>query len=318
MKQEAPLISVVTGSRLHFGLTRVQPAGVGCLNGIGVMIDAPWTKLEIRPAEKFCSQGSRRLVDFAKNWSLMTGHDLPDCQLSLVDQPPEHSGFGSGTQLAHAVANGLSQFCAEPLQMDSHHAQAVAEICERGRRSMIGSYGFTYGGLIVDGNDDTGHIRLVDQLTLPDEWRVVVVVAEQANKKFGIQEQSAFADIQSKVLDPSKELETLIRDEIIPAAKASDFCTFADSVFEYGKISGSYYVPVQGGIYNGPVITDIVEALVKLGAKGVGQSSWGPAVFAWCRNQEQADDLVLALPQNTPHAIKTYTSPVRNRPANIF
>lgn len=317
MNQEATPISIVTGSRLHFGLTRIKPKSASCLNGIGVMIDAPCTKLEIRPAAEFGTDGSDRLTDFAQSWSLMTGKALPRCQLNLVDRPPEHSGFGSGTQLAHAVANGLSQFCGQPLQMNANDVRAVAENCERGRRSMIGSYGFAHGGLIVDGNDGAGQTRLVNQVDLPYEWRVLVVVAEQANKKFGVQEQAAFANIQTEAIDPSGKLEQLISDEIIPAAKLGNFDTFTDSVFEYGKISGSYYVPVQGGIYNGPVITEVVDALVRLGAKGVGQSSWGPAVFAWCRNQDQANDLMLALPQHIQHAIKMYSSAVRNRPADI-
>lgn len=317
MTQEAPLISIVTGSRLHFGLTRIKPVSANCLNGIGVMIDAPGTKLEIRPAAKFNVVGSERLREFAKSWSVMTSNPLPDCELSLVEHPPAHSGFGSGTQLAHSVANGLNRFCGQPMKLNADEVSKVAENCERGRRSMIGSYGFAKGGLIVDGIDDVGRTCLVNQVNLPSEWRVLVVVAEEANKKFGIQEEAAFANIQAETFDPSDELEQLISGKIVPAAKREDFDTFAKSVFEYGKISGSYYVPVQGGIYNGPVITEIVDALLKLGASGVGQSSWGPAVFAWCQNQTQANDLMLALPQCTRHAIKMYTSAARNRPADI-
>jgi len=79
MTEEAPLISIVTGSRLHFGLTRIKPVSVNCQNGIGAMIEAPGTKLEIRPAAKFNALGSERLREFAQSWSLLTGNPLPDC-----------------------------------------------------------------------------------------------------------------------------------------------------------------------------------------------------------------------------------------------
>ena len=308
---------VSTGSRLHFGLTRIKPGSRNCINGVGVMLDEPCTRLEFRPAEKFSTSGSERLEIFANAWSTHTGKPLPNCKMVLVGQPPEHAGFGSGTQLAHAVAHGLNQVSGKATRLDESEAQNVATICFRGNRSMVGSFGFVNGGLIVDGTDGDGKTTLIKQTGLPEKWRVIVAVARQAAKKFGLQEESAFANIDSGKQGRAAELERMITASILPSAQNGDFEGFSESVHAYGKLSGEYYVDVQGGVYNGPVITGVVNALLGLGARGVGQSSWGPAVFAWCSDEDEANEIVARLPEAFGHPLEIFKAAVQNRPAQI-
>ena len=288
---------VSTGSRLHFGLTRIKPGSRNCINGVGVMLDEPCTRLEFRPAEKFSTSGSERLEIFANAWSTHTGKPLPNCEMVLVGQPPEHAGFGSGTQLAHAVAHGLNQVSGQATRLDESEAQNVATICFRGNRSMVGSFGFVNGGLIVDGTDGDGKTTLIKQTGLPEE--------------------SAFANIDSGKQGRAEELERMITASILPSAQNGDFEGFSESVHAYGKLSGEYYVDVQGGVYNGPVITGVVNALLGLGARGVGQSSWGPAVFAWCSDEDEANEIVARLPEAFGHPLEIFKAAVQNRPAQI-
>ncbi|MDG2012471.1 MAG: hypothetical protein P8J33_03140, partial [Pirellulaceae bacterium] len=234
-----------------------------------------------------------------------------------VGQPPEHAGFGSGTQLAHAVAHGLNQVSGHPPRLDECEAQKVAAVCYRGNRSMVGSFGFVNGGLIVDGTDAAGKTTLIDQARLPENWRIIVAVAKQAAKKFGLQEQSAFANIGAGTNSRATDLERLISENILPSAQRADFGSFADSVHAYGKLSGEYYTEVQGGVYNGPVITGVVNALLGLGARGVGQSSWGPAVFAWCEDEDEAQNIVARLPSAFGHPLEIFNTTAQNRPAQI-
>jgi predicted sugar kinase len=51
----------------------------------------------------------------------------------------------------------------------------------------------------------------------------------------------------------------------------------------------------QGGPYNGPELQERVRLLRRCGVQGVGQSSWGPTIFALCRSQEQAAELTTRL-----------------------
>lgn len=52
------------------------------------------------------------------------------------------------------------------------------------------------------------------------------------------------------------------------------------------------FSPVQGGPYNGPIVFQLVETLISRGAQGVGQSSWGPSVFSWFKDNESAQQFV--------------------------
>jgi predicted sugar kinase len=55
------------------------------------------------------------------------------------------------------------------------------------------------------------------------------------------------------------------------------------------------FAPVQGGTYAGPRVAALVEFIRAQGIAGVGQSSWGPAVFAVVADEERAEGLVRLL-----------------------
>ena len=314
-------VVVSTGSRLHFGLTRVRRTLPVRFDGAGVMIDQPKTELCVRPAAMFSTCGCKRIERFAKMWCLENGRRLPACEICLVDSPPAHSGLGSGTQLAQAVAAGLTSFLDQPAdctQRENHlRVLQAAQCLDRGNRSMIGSYGFLRGGLIVDGTDQAGNSLLAEQLSISCNWRVVLVFHQDANKKFGLQEQSAFDNIGSGPKNRPQRLENLIAETMVPAAQSEDFERFAESVHEYGKLTGEYYKNVQGGIYNGHVISSVVTRLSELNAKGIGQSSWGPVVFSWCENQPEAEDLLSRIVEQFGNTAKAWIASVRNQPATV-
>ena len=51
------------------------------------------------------------------------------------------------------------------------------------------------------------------------------------------------------------------------------------------------YAAIQGGPYNGPEIQMLVNQIRNLGIQAVGQSSWGPCVFAIVGNHKEAREL---------------------------
>ncbi len=315
--QDSQDILVSTGSRLHFGLTRVRPCPTACIRGVGVMIQSPQTELRIRPARAFrCSSGTR-IEEFARAWSREFRQPLPPCEIQLTRQPPNHSGFGSGTQLAQAVACGLHRFLGLVETPGHPLVCQVAAHLDRGQRSMVGSFGFAHGGLVVDGQDATGQSILVRHQPLPSTWRVVLVTPVQANKTFGAQEKAAFDQLSTDQERRGQQLEHLLTSAMLPALEIGDFDTFSRTVFEYGKLSGEYYAKVQGGVYNGPVITAVVDTLRQLGAQGVGQSSWGPAVFAWCQDPSRANHLMQRVRDRLGRRVEIRSSPVRNQPALV-
>ncbi len=48
---------------------------------------------------------------------------------------------------------------------------------------------------------------------------------------------------------------------------------------EIQGITGAWFAPAQGGVFAPGATGDLVARLAEWGATGVGQSSWGPAVY---------------------------------------
>ena len=82
------------------------------------------------------------------------------------------------------------------------------------------------------------------------------------------------------------------RRSIIPAAMRGDFDEFSQSVYRYGHTAGMCFAPAQGGPYRGPRLNALVEQIRALGVQGVGQSSWGPTLFALQPHQDAAERFV--------------------------
>ena len=57
---------------------------------------------------------------------------------------------------------------------------------------------------------------------------------------------------------------------------------------------GDSFAPVQGGTFH-PQAAPFVDALLRLGAAGAGQSSWGPAVYGVVGSEQQGHEVVRGL-----------------------
>jgi beta-ribofuranosylaminobenzene 5'-phosphate synthase len=278
-------------SRLHFGLFSFGNPGRQ-FGGVGVMVAQPALHLIIRPADAFTTSGpladelftcAQRCCDV---WGLP---GLPSCRIELESAPPRHVGLGSGTQLACAVVTGLGAWYRRPPLSPEDLARATG----RGRRSAVGTYGFVHGGLIVESGrlPDDVLSPLERRLAVPAAWRFVLVECDQQAGLAGLDEQQAFAQLPPV----SDAVRLAMREEVerhmIPAVVAEDCQAFGDSVYRYGHRAGLSFAAVQGGPYNGPYVTGLVEEIRALGYMGVGQSSWGPTVFCVVENDDVAERL---------------------------
>lgn len=308
-------IVVRTGSRLHFGLWAWGAEHARQFGGVGMMVDQPEVVVRLTPASQFSTTGpaADRLQKVAERcrdrWEL---RDLPGCQIEAVGLPRQHTGLGVGTQLSLAVARGL----AARLGREVLSAEALAQASGRGRRSAVGTHGFLHGGLIVDAGKQSAHAlgELACRVEVPADWRVVLLTPRDMQGKAGASEQAAFASLPPVPLTTTALLERLALEEMVPAVERNDFDCFSAAVYEYGHRAGLCFSPVQHGAYATPQTARMVELLRNHGIQGVGQSSWGPTVFAfspsadkakelveWIENDANAAnlDIVIAKPQNT-------------------
>ncbi|MBX9582559.1 MAG: hypothetical protein K2X87_19815 [Gemmataceae bacterium] len=289
---------VTAPSRLHFGLFHV-PGGEGdpaarSFGGVGLMIDRPGVVVSARPAGSWQFEGqlASRAQVFAHR--LMAGADHPPRPLSVLVErcPEEHTGLGVGTQLGLAVGKAVAVETGGP----DPTAAEIAGRVGRGERSAVGVHGFDRGGLVVEPGKLPGEAvsPLVMRVGLPDEWRVAVLVPTGAERWHGSREQRAFAAAE-RLPRPDGLTDALCRIALLgmlPAAVAGDLAAFGEAVHEFNRRAGEPFAAEQGGAYAGPEVAGLVEAVRVLGVKGVGQSSWGPAVFAVVGSADEAAWLV--------------------------
>ena len=225
--------------------------------------------------------------------------------IEVHESIPHHHGLGSGTQLALAVAAGVRALCDLPAAT----AVELAAMVGRGRRSAIGCHGFLSGGLLyeVGSYPDESLGRLASRIEVSAAWRVVLITASSAVGLSGEHELGAFSRLPPVPAATTQRLEQLAASAIVPTAEQGDFEAFGEALFEYGRLAGECFASVQGGPYASAEIAACVETLRGLGARGVGQSSWGPTVFAFAVDQAHADETVArmrAIPTWRDHAMR--------------
>jgi len=189
---------------------------------------------------------------------------------------------------------------AEALQRGNVPLEELAIASGRGLRSAVGAHGFASGGLIYEDGKAPGETlgRLQARVTLPSDWRFVLVHTKSALGLAGDDERRAFELVRSTPVAVADQLRTLAADTIIPAARSGSFETFAGAISEYNRLAGSCFAAVQNGDYASSEIAELIAALQQQGVRGVGQSSWGPTVFAIIPHEEAALELASWLNRN--------------------
>lgn len=280
--------------RLHFGMVSFGHKDRSQFGGVGVMISPPVVEVVISPAKDFVVSGSlsSRVEQFvraaAKHWQL---EDLPACRLQ-ISSPPDHIGLGIGTQLGLSVAEGLRRF----LQLPQLEIDELAASVGRGVRSAVGTYGFRLGGLIIDGGKKPSPMQTLGKLAqrkaIPDLWRFVVIRAAGSYGLAGHEEATAFASLPPVPLYVTRELWRIALEVMLPAVDRYDCTAFGEAVYQFGWLSGTCFTAVQGGPFVSENVRRLVTSIRNHGVPGVGQSSWGPTIFAITPNDLEAHALV--------------------------
>jgi beta-ribofuranosylaminobenzene 5'-phosphate synthase len=290
-------VRISTPSRLHFGLLRLHESPGRSYGGLGMMIDRPRVVVEMAAAEAWGVRGpsADRAREFAdRSLASVCGSQRPRAlRIKVLAEIPGHAGLGSGTQLALAIAAGVRTLAG----LDLGSAAELAALANRGARSAVGSHGFVHGGLIweLGRTRDQQLSELSSRVAIPESWRIVLVAIEAQTGLSGALERQAFEAVPPVPPAVTGKLEAIAAERILPAARNADFDAFSEGVFDYGRQAGECFAAVQGGPFAFQETADCVLALRQLGVRGVGQSSWGPTVFALAPNEASAHALVANL-----------------------
>ena len=258
---------------------------------IGVAIDRPNIVLKATYAPELEISGLRaeRARKFAEAILDYYGVEA-GVKIDVTSDIPEHSGFGSGTQLALAVGTALSELFYLDL-----HSDEIALRLNRSQRSGVGTYAFMHGGFIVDGGHRTekrdGIPPLLFRFDVPSDWMFVIGLPKIPQKWSGEVEDKTFQDIKLPSRDLGGCISRVLLLQMIPSLLEKNIQLFGAAMTSIDRMFGEYWSESQGGVFSHPIIQSCVEFLLENGAHGVGQSSWGPTLYGIVEGESEAQNI---------------------------
>lgn len=271
-------VTVEAPARLHFGMLDLGGTAGRRFGGIGAALPDPATVVELRRAASLAVTGpcADRAQLFARRF--LAAHGIREGAVITVRRAiPPHVGLGSGTQMALAVARGLAELYGLPTG-SAELARAVA----RARRSAIGTFLFGGGGFVLEGGRRVGGHEaapLLARFEIPRSWRCVLVVPSGPQGMSGAVEELAFERLPPPPEEEAHRVAHLVLMALLPALVEGDLPAFGAALSSIQCLNGRWFAPAQGGAYASPHVAAVVAHLAGSGAVGVGQSSWGPAVY---------------------------------------
>jgi beta-RFAP synthase len=313
------MIRMQAPSRLHFGLLTL-PGGERWPNwegegvvparrfgGVGLMVQQPGIALTARPAQDWSAKGplAERVLAFARQFAAAVPPEQVRPQHLVVEQAPsEHAGLGTGTQLGLAVGRALvAAWGLGPLD-----PVALARRVGRGQRSALGIHGFAHGGFLVEGGKQAGTAvsPLLARVDFPEAWRIVLIIPPHPSGVHGEAEALAFARLGESgpgaPLELTESLCRLVLLGLLPALVERDLAAFGEALHDFNARAGKLFAGVQRGTYATPQAMELVRLLRRQGVRGVGQSSWGPAVFAVVADEDEGRHVARMLRERLPFA----------------
>lgn len=289
----ATTIKVIAPARLHLGFLDISGTLGRRFGSIGLAIDRPATELTVTRSKKSSASGpeSERALELIERFA---GRDAAAAYTVNVDHAiPAHAGLGSGTQIALAIGAAIAR-----LEGRSITGSSIAELSSRGARSGIGLAAFTEGGFIVDGG--RGPNNAPPPLTLradfPSEWRILLIMDNSDAGVSGEAETTAFAGLPEFPSAAAAHICHLVLMRMVPGLKEKDLAAFGSALTEVQEIVGGHFASKQGGsVWTAPAVGRLAAKMLKLGAHGIGQSSWGPTGFAFADSEEAASRLYHSL-----------------------
>lgn len=283
-------------SRIHMSLIDLNGSYRRVDGGIGLALADPQFVLEVEQTE---SGIELEFLDSVTDEEaiLECREKIPDAAQKTIEHfnidsgfkftvhqtYPPHSGFGSGTQIAVSTAHLITETMG--IEVES---RILSSIVGRGGTSGIGTYTHDLGGFIVDG----GHSKeekplflpsgaskakpatLIARYDFPEEWKILIAIPEIEQHMEGDDEVDVF---QTYCPIPKEEVEQvshLILMNLIPFMLERDIKNFGWVISELQKVG---FNKLEHSLDESYLPT--MQAIEKLGAYGVGISSFGPVLY---------------------------------------
>jgi len=277
-------------ARLHLGLVKIS--GKPAYIAVGFSLEEPFCKLEVKRSSAFrvYGQDAGRIKTAIKNICAHTGSPLK-FSARLTAPLPFHSGLGSGTRHALCAAKAISF-----LENKKISSIKLAGITGRGARSMMGTALFAKGGFAVDIAGE------VSRFPAPRQWRVVVIQPDISKSghafTHGPNETGMMYKAPACSVREARMLINSVSNEMISGIRENDFLAFSKSLRRLQASAVKLFGPFQDGSASTKSGREILRYLQRMGVRAVGQTSWGPTLFAVLPSLSQAESLAEKLRGN--------------------
>jgi beta-ribofuranosylaminobenzene 5'-phosphate synthase len=281
-------VRVEAPARLHMGMLDVVGGPTRRFGGLGLALSRPAAVVEVSPSDDVTAEGpdAQRALAVARRCRETLGL-AGGARVRVLEAIPAHVGLGSGTKLALAVTAALAALAGQ-----TPEPQAIARAAGRGARSAVGLWTFVLGGLVVEGGVRPGVDQPAPLLTrheMPDDWRCVLAIPTAEPGLSGRAEEEAFARLRPDS-DRAALIAQLVLTSLLPGLAEGDLTEFGAALTRVQRLVGESFASVQGGVFH-PHAGPLVDALLRFGAAGAGQSSWGPAVYGVVGGEEAGREL---------------------------
>jgi len=321
-------VYVKTPSRLHFSLIDMN-GQLGRVDGsLGLAINYPNVVLEASKSEEIGVRGEERAFVkelasvFLRRFKIPSG-----AQIEVKSTIPKHVGLGSNTQLSLAVASVLSRIYGI-----EKTTRELAIIMKRGGTSGIGVAAFEKGGLILDGGHSFGRdgekqsflpssaskaqpAPVLVRYAFPEEWFFIIAIPHIHRGVHGEEEISVFkkrCPINAAYVGKACRIVLM---KLLPALLERNIEKFGSGLTE---LQDAGFASATKDLMH-PVVRRCIQLMLKKGAYGAGQSSFGPSTFGLVQGEDEAGklrDLVADFLEETSGGDAFYTS-ANNRGAAI-
>ena len=298
------IVRATAHARLHFGFLDLSEDRAGRrFGGLGMALSTPRLMIRVERGRGLDVEGP--LAERIESLAIRVHRALelkPRARIVVEEAIPEHVGLGSGTQMALALATAI----ARQRGID----QPVARLCAlagRAQRSGVGFHLFQSGGLVVEGGHARGAVPfevppLLARHEVPENWRIVVAIPKTSQTVSGEMEEEAFRKLRPAAAVTVDRIARAVLTRLLPAVVGGDLRAFGAALTDVQDLVGGCFAAVQEGAYH-PAAEPLVRLLKAKKAIGVGQSSWGPAVYAFAGDETEEKRLVGLLSAAAPDAI---------------
>lgn len=298
-------VKVTARARLHFGfLDLSQGAGSRQFGGMGLALAEPRCVLRIDKASGLEVSGANaERIEYLAARVHRALELKPKARIVVDEAIPEHVGLGSGTQLALALAAGI----ARQRGLD----QPIAALCAlmgRARRSGVGFHLFQRGGFVVEGGHPTEGSAsgaeappLLARHEFPEDWRIVVALPSSTRTVSGEAEEEAFRRLRPAEDATVDRISRTVLTRLLPALVERNLPAFGQALAETQEMVGGCFASVQEGEFH-PGAARLALRLKEAKACGVGQSSWGPAIYAFAADAREEERLASIIARADPGA----------------